>query len=103
MKATLKQLSSPLDKLPYSNLISGSSNAISGLTGSRMTGSAMVNSTGNAQFLQVPQASTSETPRLTPQHEPVQSPQPSSRRSSKVIISHTIHLKMFGPFGDLSA
>ena len=57
----------------------------------------MGNSTGNAQFLQVPQASasTSGTSRLIPQNEPVvqspqQSPQPSSRRSSKVcIISHT--------------
>ena len=84
MRAALKQLSLPLNKLPYSNLISGSSDAISGSAGNRMTGSDMGNSTGNAQFLQVPQASTSETPRLTPQHEPVQSPQPSSRRSSKV-------------------
>ena len=57
----------------------------------------MGNSTGNAQYLQVPQASasTSGTSRLIPQNEPVvqspqQSPQPSSRRSSKVcIISHT--------------
>ena len=55
-----------------------------------MTGSEMGNSTGNAQFLQVPQASasTSGTSRLIPQNEPVQSPQqspqPSSRRSSKV-------------------
>ena len=55
-----------------------------------MTGSEMGNSTGNAQFLQVPQASasTSGTSRLIPQNEPVQSPQQSpqtsSRRSSKV-------------------
>ena len=55
-----------------------------------MTGNEMGNSTGNAQFLQVPQASasTSGTSRLIPQNEPVQSPQQSpqtsSRRSSKV-------------------
>ena len=91
MRAALKQLSLPLNKLPYSNPISGSSDVISssagiisGSAGNRMTGSDMGNSAGNAQFLQVPQASTSETPRLTPQHELVQSPQPSSRRSSKV-------------------
>jgi len=71
----------PLSRI--SDAISGSNGIISGSSGSRMTGSDMGNSTGNAQFLQVPQASPSETPRLTPQHEPVQSPQPSSRRSSK--------------------
>ena len=97
MRAALKLLSLLLNKLPYSNplsrisdAISGSTGIISGSSGSRMTGSDMGNSTGNAQFLQVPQASPSETPRLTPQHEPVQSPQPSSRRSSKVCTVHLL-------------
>ena len=71
--------------------IIGSVGIISGSgAGSTMTGNEMGNSTGNAQFLQVPQASasTSGTSRLIPQNEPVQSPQQSpqtsSRRSSKV-------------------